>query len=335
MTVYFDKQNFINYFKIARDTEIGIDTLRMVKKQLSVHLNFKLDDLDEYEIILLEELKEGVDFEFKLTYNTDKVKRPLDKTSFPENDGVFLLDDESVSKIKLLHTILIGAVNEEIETLKRLIIENDYSFHTEKVIGEHVTPDHHLNLFNLPFSTIIVVDRYMFHGPEIGGNISLFEYNLDKILKKAFQFKQGPSKLIFVFQVRIDLPAGHTKYEPGPDLDKLYNKIKNVRTKYCTAPEIYFIGVPYGRIDDEHDRFIFSNYLRIKSGDSFIYFNSIREKITNSSTVDYYSLANRSYFAATNKLLKKISGIVEEVLSTSPSNSKVPKETIPSLVVRL
>jgi hypothetical protein len=319
MTVYFDKKNFINYFKIVRDTEVGIDTLRMVKKHLSVHLNFKLDDLDEYEEILLEELKEGVDFDFNLSHDTDKVKRPLDKTSFPESDGIFLLDDERVNKIKLLHTILIGGVTEEIETLKRLIIKEDYSFHAEKLIGIDITPDDHLDLLNLPFSTIVFVDRYMFSGPEIGGNISLYDYNLDKILRKAFQSKEGPCKLIFVYQVRIDCSKTDKRYEPGPDLEKLADKIKKVRTRFCTAPEIYLVGVPHGRIDDEHDRFIISNYFRIKSGDSFIYFNSIGEKITDSTTVDYVSLANRSYLKVTKKIIEKISGIVQESLTQSSS----------------
>lgn len=333
MTVYFDKENYINYLKTASNTEIGIDTLRMIKKQLSVHLNFKLDELDDYESILIEEFQAGVDPDFKLTHEVDKVIRPLQKTSFPNKNGVYLLSDEDVGKIKLLHTVIIGSVGEETDTLKQLIINNDYSFHLEKLIGTDITPANHLDILDLPFSTLVVVDRYMFKGPEVGGNVGLYEYNLDKILKKVFQHKKGDSRLIFIYQVKVNVAVSNPQYDAGPDLNKLNDKIKKVITKYCPSPEIFLVGVPAGYIDDEHDRYIISNYIKIKSGDSFVYFNSTDAIKTDSKTVDFYSLAYKQYNSSNNVILNKIARIIEETLNRHPQYSKVPTGTINNKVV--
>ena len=130
MTVYFDKENYISYLSNSDKSQKYIDTLRMIKNQLKVHLNFLLSDLDDDEFALHTEFEEGVSIDFKLTRDMDKVKRPLKKDSFPSNSGIYLLNDnENVPKIKSLHTILIGSINEEVEILNKIIINVDYSFH--------------------------------------------------------------------------------------------------------------------------------------------------------------------------------------------------------------
>lgn len=325
MVVYFDKENYISYLKNTGKSDIAKDTLRMIKNQLDVHLNFKLEDLDEYEFILHEEFEEGVAIEFKITKDIDKITRPLDKDSFPFKDGIYLLnDDVNINKIKSLHTVLIGSLNEEIETLEKLIINRDYSFHSEKIIGTDITPQKHLNILDLPFSTLVVVDRYIFKGPEVGGNLGLYEYNLDKMLKDMFSNKRGISKLIFVYQINVKEPRTSPRYDEGPDIEKLSAKIKKVVNKYCPAPAVLFIGVPAGYIDDEHDRYILSNYLRIKSGDCTVYFNSVGEIKTASQSADYYSLAYRQYRLFNTKLVTKINGICNETLVNHQRFSKVP-----------
>jgi hypothetical protein len=333
MTVYFDKTNYVNYLKSYNSSDKGFDTLRMVKKQLNVHLNFKLEDLDEYEYILHEEFQSGVSPEFKITYNIDLVKRPLQKDSFPSNNGIFLLDDENVKKIKTLHSIIIGSVNEEVETLLKLIITEDYSFHLEKIIGSDITPTNHLNFLNLPFSTLLIVDRYIFKGPEIGGNLGLYEYNLEKILEKVFENKSGDSRLIFVYQVNVKVDIGNPKYDIGPDKDKLTDKIKKVVQKYCPKPEVFLIGVPFGTIDDEHDRYIFSNYLRIKSGDSLVYFDSLGNIKTKSKSVDLYSLGKRDYRITNEQILNKMNTIIKETLDNFPQYSKIPSGKLSNSVL--
>jgi len=325
MIVYFDRENYLNYLKESRKTWIGQDTLRMIKNQLVVHLNFNLDELDEYEFILHEEFEEGVSVDFRLTNNEDKIARPLKKESFPTKNGVYLLKD-NVENIKKFHDVLIGTINEEIEVLKKLIISNDYSFHLEKRIGVEILPNNHLDILNFPFSTLVVIDRYLFKGPNPGGNIGLYEYNLDKILKKIYQVKQSKSRIIFVFQINIRVARTDRNYDEGPDIDSLINNIKKVVQKHCPAPDLFFIAVPQGYIDDEHDRWILSNYLRIKSGDSLVYFNSRDEINSDSKTVDFYSLARRDYRKVNQDIVNKINDICDATLKDYSRFSRIPFE---------
>lgn len=333
MTVYFDKDNYINYLKLATTTDTGTDTLRMVKKQLNVHLNFDLTELDEYESILIEEFQSGVSSDFKMTFNKNKVNRPLNNQSFPSFHDIYLLNDPDVSKIKSQHIVMLGSVNEEIVTLNQLIINSDYSFHREKIIGTEITPTEHIDILNLPFTTLVVIDRYIFKGPEVGGNLGLYEFNLDKILKKIFANKKGYSRLIFVYQVNIKVAKTNSNYDEGPNLDALIKKIKKITIKHCPAPEIHLIGVPAGYIDDEHDRYIISNYLRIKSGDSMVYFDSAGKILTKSKTVDFYSLGYKQYRETNSSILTKISAIIEETLGKYSTYSKIPTGALNNKII--
>lgn len=334
MKVYFDKENYISFLKASTESDIARDTLRMIKNQLSIHLNFDLNGLNEEEFILHEEFEEGVSAEFVLTKGNDAINRPLKKDSFPENIGVYLLNEDTTS-IKRLHTVLIGSLNEEVDILSKLIINKDYSFHKEKRIGKDITPDHPLNIEDLPFSTLVVIDRYMFKGPELGGNLGLFEFNLDKILKKVYQDKMGVSKLIFVYQVNVGVTKENKNYDEGPDLEKLAKKIKNITNKHCPSPEIIFVGVPAGSIEDEHDRFIISNYLRIKSGDTYVYFDSKGDIESKSLTVDAYSMAYRAYRETTNTLVDKINSICNETIKKHERFTKCPAGTDISRIIKL
>jgi mRNA-degrading endonuclease RelE of RelBE toxin-antitoxin system len=332
MVVYFDKENYLNYLKESRKTQIGLDTLRMIKNQLVVHLNFELNDLDEYEFILHQEFEEGVSVDFRLSKGIDKITRPLNRDSFPSKRGIYLLN-EDVQGIKKLHNVLIGSVHEEIDVLKKLIIGEDYSFHLEKRIGTEILPNQHLDILSFPFSTLVIIDRYLFKGPIPGGNIDLYEYNLDKILKTIFREKRSNSRLIFVFQINIRVAKTDRNYDEGPDIDTLAAKIRKVVHKHCPSPELFFIAVPQGYIDDEHDRWILSNYLRIKSGDSLIYFNSRDEITSDSKTVDFYSLARRDYRKVNKDILDKINDICDETLRAYPRFSKTPNDVANSGII--
>jgi hypothetical protein len=335
MTVYFDKENFLNYFKKLDGHEFGNDTLRMLKKQLNIHLNFEIEGLDDYDYTLIEEFQSGISENFSMTHGENKVNRPLTKESFPTYNDIYLLSDQNVDKLKKHHIIMLANIDEEIEILNKLIINVDYSFHNEKLIGKDITPKTHVDLLDFPFSTIVIIDRYVFKGPEAGGNISFYDYNLDKILRKIYSNKEGYSRLVFVYQVNVSVAKTSPKYDEGPDLDKLAQKIKKVTGKYCPAPEIFLIGVPVGTIDDEHDRYIVSNYLRIKSGDSIIYFDANDGIVTKSKTVDYYSLGFKQYRETNKNLLVKIKTIIEETLNKNSRYSKIPAGTKHNEVLNL
>jgi len=327
MVAYFDKKNYINYLKKATDSSEARDTLRMIKNQMEIHLNFNIEELDDYEIILHEEFEEGISKDFKITKGENKIKRPLTSTSFPTKNDVYLLDDDyGMDEIKQLNFILLGSLNDEIKTLKKLIIDDDYSFHKEKIIGQDITFDKHLNLLGLPFSTLIFVDRYLFKGSAIGGNLGLFEYNLKKIISEVYQSKNFISTLLFIYQINKEGKKNDAKYDEGPNLELLVKSINECIDVKCKKPELFFIGVPARVIDDEHDRLILSNYIRIKSGDSFVYFDSKGKKITQSTSVDHYSLVNKKYINTNEILINKLVQIAKDCRNSNTGITNIPKE---------
>lgn len=323
MKVYFDKENYLNYLKSSRKSVLAQDTLRMIKNQLSVHLNFDTETFSDEEFKLHEEFTEGVSREFNITHGKNVVIRPVKDTSFPTMDGIYLLESD-INYAKRLNSVLLGALNEETNVLSRLIISDDYSFHAEKRIGIDVLPNKHLNINDLPFTTLVIIDRYIFKGPDPGGNIGLYEYNLAQILKNIYSKKNGKTKIVFVYQVNVQVPKDNPKYDEGPDVNKLNEKIRRIVNKNCPAPEIYFFGVPSGYIDDEHDRWILSNYLRIKSGDSLVYFDSNGQIKSDSLTIDLYSLGSRSYRTVNQDIVDKINNICEKTSRQYPRFCKIP-----------
>ncbi len=327
MKVYFDKENFLKFILETGKSNKGRDALRLIKNNIDIHFNFKIQELTEEESILTEEFQDGISEETIISFGPDKIlSRPLSETSFPSRSGIYLLADENISYIKNLNTVLIGTVGEEVETLNRLILDRDYSFHMIKHIGKDILPTKHLDLLKLPFNTLIIIDRYIFKGPETGGNIGLIEFNIDKILKNIYLDKCDISNIIFIYQINTLVPRTNPKYDEGPDCDKLTKGFKSTVRKKCPKPNIIFIGVQSGCINDEHDRHIISEYLKIKSGDSLVFFSSTGQLKTNSLEVDYYSLGRREYRKAKTLLMQKMHTVISESLQHFPKYSRIPPE---------
>jgi hypothetical protein len=324
MTVYLDLENIVQLLSKIDAYPKGEDVIRFIKKQLNVHLNFLLDSLPEEIYILLEEFMDGVSADFQFTHSINKISpRPITMDSLKDSSGVYLLNDENTAKVKDKYSFLIGSPGEEMEILEQLIIDaKDYGFHDQKVIGSAEFDNwYKIEPYCLPFSTLLIVDRYMFKGSQTAGNLSLFEFNLGCILSKFFEHKKAKARLIFVYQINPFVPLGNINYDSGPEIDHLKQQIiKSVKklNKHCPSPEIFFIAVPKDRIDAEHDRHIISNYIRFKSGDSLIYFNSRGLKATQSNDFDIYSLGRRKYHENATSLLAVVNQIIIETIDKYP-----------------
>lgn len=62
-----------------------------------------------------------------------------------------------------------------------------------------------------------------------------------------------------------------------------------------------------------HDRFVITNYRLLRSGDSFIYFNTKGERITNGGSLDVDSLANHETYIFVESLLEKLQDTYRQV----------------------
>ena len=328
MDCYFDVLNYIEFSKqtIAKESkEEASECLRMIKKNFNIIINHaNYDSLDEEVQILLEEFQSG--FEGKLEFKHD-IKANISDSEKEFFGSIILLDDEAIIRpLKNKQQILVGSLNEETETLSKLFIDQ-FEMHKEERIGEDIIFDDNINLRNLPVNKIFIIDRYIFKGPEIGGNISLFEHNTEKILTKIFSSRRSKIDLIFVYQINNKTVArDHKDFDNGPDKEKILNRIKSLVHKHCPKPNICLIAVPKGRIDDEHDRHIITDYLRIKSGDSFTYFKSDGEICSKSLFVDFYSHGKKSYYENTKVLMNKINDYTNESIEKYFTDSYIPKE---------
>jgi len=327
MDCYFDISNYIEFSKqtVAKESkETASECLRMIKKNFNIIINHEsFDSLEEDIQILLEEFQSG--FEGKLEFRND-VKKNLSDAQEDFLGSIILLDDDTIIQpLKNKQQILVGSLYEETKTLSRLFIDQ-FDMHKEERIGHDITFDNNINLRNLPINKIFIIDRYLFKGSEIGGNISLFEYNTLKILKKIFKDRHSRIDLIFVYQINnINVSRDHKEFDEGPNKEKLVSRIKSLVNKNCPKPNICLIAVPKGKIADEHDRHIITDYLRIKSGDSFTYFTSNGEICSKSLLVDFYSQGKKDYNLNTITLMNKINDYTNEVIEKYPGDSYIPK----------
>lgn len=319
MVVYFDIKNLISLFKSIDDNPRGDAILRILKQQLNILFNFSIESISEELELQLTEFTEGTGRNrAELFIHFSEVDnfpiRPVETVA--DRNGIFLLENIS-EKLRSSNQNLIGDVGEEISTLEQLILNTyDESLHEQRSISsDDFSNWNKVSKYIRPFNSMVIIDRYMFTGSSTGGNLGLFEYNLKIILGLFFKNCNCQPRLVFIFQIKTTGPSR----DMGPNSKELTTKIvKAIKSmnKNCKKPEIALIYVS-NTIDDEHDRNIITNYLRIKGGDTFVYYNSANEIITNSSDLDVYSLGNLQYRSNAEKLKAKLNGIISEVRSSN------------------
>lgn len=328
MNCYFDLLNFKEFSKQTVEVstqEQSMSCLKMLKKNFDIIINETVyEELEEEYQILLEEFQSG--FEGNLTF-VKNFKRNIAINDSLYLGSIILLDDvDLTNSLKTKNQILVGSLKEETETLSSLILD-DQGFHKEEQIGKDITPALYININHLPISKIFIIDRYLFKGPEVGGNLGLFEYNIEKLLKNILYDRRSRIDIILVYQIHNKtIPNTNKDYDNGPEKQKIVNKIKNLVHKHCPKPNICMIAVPKGKIDDEHDRHIITDYLRIKSGDSFAYFKSNGDIASKSLFVDFYSHGKKSYKINSDVLMSKINTYTNECIDKYASESYIPKD---------
>jgi hypothetical protein len=141
----------------------------------------------------------------------------------------------------------------------------------------------------LPFVTdVIIADNYLFSDP------SLLDVNFYEIVKILYGIRPDLNLTIITY----DNPRFSINIE---DFKKeIKNKLSQLKLK--EKFDIVFLNSEL----KEHDRGIFTNFTRIKSGDSFNYFNTKGQVITKGTELDFYSLTKPDYFNNTEIALNAL-----------------------------
>jgi len=142
-------------------------------------------------------------------------------------------------------------------------------------------------------SDVIIFDNYIL-------DLNLIESNLISLLEIVNQYSKEYLNVLII----------SNQYTAKPSLKECYDvllhkiKTKKIPLNLCVAFTISKLK--------EHDRHIITNDFRIKSGDSFNFFDSTGKIITKGTELDIYPLIEKENLENTLLLIKKAKKIMEE-----------------------
>ena len=177
----------------------------------------------------------------------------------------------------------------------------DYDFHHLYDLQKNFNSWEQLTADNqtLPCTDIIINDRYLF-----ANTYDLVEYNLRPLLTVlAGNVKNRINVVVFT--------KNKTLLEFGKDkADAIFKN--TLLTVTGMKPNVTFVT---SNDNDKipHDRFIITNYRLIRSGDSFLYFDTKGKKITNGGALDIDSMANHETYTFVQSLLEKLQASHNEI----------------------
>lgn len=284
MDIYFDAPNLLSFIRSAKKDRYE-DCNRMLKDNFILHFsfsktdvpNFCEDDKDDFNSWMrsMDSLKEDIRWGDK-TFNVS-----FDPKQFEKDKGklmsVYCLTKSQNYVNK--ETLLIASLGDEVDTLASLFIEgNQYT----KNIFPKVKCWDDLSRYISPASDIIVVDPYIFSAPELN------KPNIYTILKVLCQ-KSGNKRVNVVIFTLNSVWIPEKKISIVPKWDVFYTDIRNFVKCKC-KPNVTFVAVDK-KVLDEHDRSIFTNYKFYSSGDTYNYFDTQGNRVTDGRWLHAHSCA--------------------------------------------
>lgn len=315
MDIYIDRGNLISLFK-QKDHRLFPDALKLLKTHLNVQFNFSKEDslCDDALRMILPQFTQGVAQDWVMKFSpTIYPDRPLKHTlchTHPDKQSIFLLDDEDIEKCRRPQGLLIGALGEELDTFDRLFIRNgEYGFERKFKIGSsQFTAWQDLAHLMLPFTDLIILDRYLFSDP------ARFECNYLELLSMLHTEKKVKVNIV----VFVDLETRSVEFDEIKSRTR--QKVKEVAGKHPNFTMIETYDRRGVKSHAEHDRTIFTNYLRIYSGDSFNYFNPDGTKNTKGREIELSSVAKRENFYLAKDLLNDLQSTIDWLKINNPDS---------------
>lgn len=227
----------------------------------------------------------------------DNYKRPYKNTFKDQNlFTIYFLNETEETEMKQYvnkNPFIIAFKKNYKQTWELLsLINAQTSIPIRKEISYGLKKPEDLAQYFLKVSDVILIDNFIF-------DIELMEFNLLRLLELI---QNSYSKSINV------LIIAHEGKKYGYPLEKRVNKFKELLTS--KKLQINFKIIFNQTSLKEHDRQLIINNFRIKSGDSFNYFNSKSDIITKGTEIDIYPLVHKEHMQNTLILLNKVQSIV-------------------------
>lgn len=300
MDIYIDKENLLSLIN-SKTENLYNDCIKTLKKQLNVFFNFPKDELKQDDKLMswFTDFSQGVGENNSFVFGNNFPLRPL-KSNFYKTfnlhqlSSIYLINDEKADLLKNSGTILIGKPGEEISILNNLFInQNDYLFDKKWKIGSlNFQKWSDLHKYSLPVTDIIIVDPY------VCSDQNLIQFNLLPFLSSITHKVKAKINII----IYTDKDACLSYDYLSPIIRKTISNITGANPNFTLIKYTDKRGIPSKA---EHDRTIFSNYLRIYSGDTINYFNS-QGKITKGREIHYVSLARDENYQLAFELINDL-----------------------------
>ena len=183
----------------------------------------------------------------------------------------------------------------------RLFCGMDYDFHHLYDLQKNFNSWEQLTADNqtLPCTDIVLNDRYLF-----ANTYDLLECNLRPLLTVLAGKVRNRINIVVFTKSKTLLEFG---------VDKATSIIKDTLEKTTgMKPNVTFVT---SNDNDKipHDRFIITNYRLIRSGDSFLYFDTKGKKITNGGALDIDSMANHETYTFVQSLLEILQACYNDI----------------------
>jgi hypothetical protein len=289
MDLFIDKDN-IDSIIGNRNHFLYSDCLKTMQKQLNVYFNFKKEVLLQNESLMawFKFFTSGVGKNNKFVFNeTIFPDRPLKSNSYNAFDkeqlsAIYLINDERIQILKDKGAILIGAPGEEFDVFNHVFLfQEDYKFEKKfKIGGEEFSKWKDLENFTISLTDILFIDSFIL------SNETILDINFIPYLKVIAS--KARCKLNLVLYVNHDY-VSISYQELSAKIRQAVESVTGVKPNFTLVKIRDQRGISSFA---EHDRTIFTNYIRIYSGDTFNYFKSNGQKLTKGREIHYSSLAD-------------------------------------------
>ena len=279
MDLYIDKEN-LKSFILSKSEDDFDDCLRMIRRQLHVVYNMDKsvfrDDPEMLQWLLRMGEGRGGSEETDMFNSSLFPLRPIKSNSYIEWNRKELSSVYLIDDIDAVKLKNKGCVllGEIGEELRVLL---------KLFCGRDY--DYHRYLFNEDFA--------------------LVEYNLSRMLKAIVNNVKNKVNVVVYTQNESLRNFG---------IEKANTIIKgSIEKTTSIKPNITYVTSGARPTKIPHDRFVITNYRLIRSGDSFIYFNTKGEKITKGGSLDIDSLAKNETYVFVNSLLESLQSIYDNI----------------------
>ena len=320
MDLYIDIEN-INSIIDNRNNDLYNDCLKTMQKQLNVYFNFGKEALIENENLLawFKYFTAGVGKKNKHIFREDIFpERPLKSNTYIGFDkkqlsAMYLINDDRIQILKDKGAILLGSPGEEFDIFNQVFfLQRDYKFEKKLRIGSAEFKDWEaLRSYSSSISDILFIDAFIL------SDAAAIDFNLIPYLKiLVAKAKCKLNLVLYVNYSNVDI----TYEDISAKIRLAIGSITGVK------PNFTLIKVRDQRgIDSyaEHDRTIFTNYLRVYSGDTFNYFKEDGTKRTKGREIHYSSFGDSENHLLASDLIRTIQDNLDQLPADAVEGDRI------------